>query len=226
VVGENPLATDNPGYPEEQAVLEDVPPINLKVPGGVRSRGVLETAIAWEGQQPIVNELHLIRLVEPITDRQGQEILPVDTLILVAVVPSGSALVRLLPKFLMLPNREEQISLPESSFTFRRRDGAPLIAQRRDNSPGRGINVPNLLIDGASTFLPFITGSSGNPYQNYYQVENLRRFYERNFDTAQGNQQGRLPTVPTWELPGGMELQIAVSRSFVLGISQQEVGDE
>lgn len=211
-------------YEEEAVVLDERMLERVNVPAGVKGRGVLETAIAWEGQTA-PEDLYLIRLTEAMVDRQGEVIFPENTVIFVSLSNARSGLVQLKANSVLLTDgTDEPITLPSSAFSIRRSNGSPLIAKQHNYSEQqrRGVNVPGLMFDVLSSAAQMtMGGNSDNPYQSYYQMDRFKDIYDRNFDQqerSRPNTSYQQPSISSWELEAGIELNLYVTKGFSFSV--------
>jgi hypothetical protein len=215
-------------------LLEGQGPNNpARLPIGQSFRARLVDSLFWDGTGTQMRGL--AELLEPIASRDGDELAPAGSLVIVNLAhPSAAGVVKLAAEALVVLGSEEdlEIPLPPKALLVRAPDGMPLMAQRLEggDSPevDEGINWGGLLFDVARTGAEFGLGGSGsNAYRDIYRYQRLESLYNRYFGQPPASAYNRpLPrqSNTTWLLPAGLEVQLYVNQSFEFGIRNSEFG--
>ena len=199
-----------------------------RLPIGQSFRARLADSLVWDST---VQEIGgMAELLEPLSTRDGEELAPAGSLVVVKLAnPSGAGVVKLEAQAVIVLGSEEdlEISLPPNALLVRGPDGMPLMAEAIDRGGERegGINWGGLLLDAAQTAATF-SGTSGNSYQDLYRFQRLQSLYDRHFGQPSNPSYRPFPRQGTsaWVLPAGREVELYVNQSFEFGIRNSEFG--
>ncbi len=142
---------------EESRILSDTPMRRLQV--GNLAKGTLSTPIVWSrdannnggfqlGQtaSSVSQEEFVVQLTEPLSDGDGNEVLPSNTEVVAQVSNVGESGLITLKADRAVINGQEYV-LPQGAISIRGADGKPLIASKWDKSPS------NFFTDAENFFL-------------------------------------------------------------------------
>jgi hypothetical protein len=208
---------------EEEPILRGRPVPVATIPAGTSVRGVLETPISRSDDEKLNGESeYAVRLLQPLVGRDDKMIAPVNSLLIVRATIASNGLIATTPERLLAIDSggEREIPLQGASISLRKEGGAPLIA-RRETSIGRGrsLDPGTLAIGIAQTALPFLSGGGNNSdsFEQFYRMQQLQNFYERNFAPERGiEERNELqdPRLVTWTINAGEKIVIYFNRAI------------
>ena len=203
--------------PNLEAPVLDGRPRNVSVlPANTRMRGVLLEAIAWDDPRLIIEAPVRIALTESIV-HEGEELLPLGTEVMAVVQqarPSG--IVMLTVTGLEYPTETEyqSVAVDPGTVSIKLTNGMPLMAQRMQQGGQQpGVDAGGLVLDVLGTVAPILSGGSGNPYRDMYQLNQVQQVYSRHFSQrSQGHNYYTPPTQNFWFLPRDLEVELIIRK--------------
>ncbi|MDJ0598907.1 MAG: hypothetical protein QNJ37_08730 [Crocosphaera sp.] len=210
----NLVAAPDPNL--EAPILEGRPREVEVIPANTRIRGVLSDALAWDDPRLVVEAPVRIALTESIV-HEGEELLPPGTEIMAMVQqarPSG--LVMLTATGIEYPTETEyrSVRVDPGTISIKLTDGMPLMAQRMQQGGQQpGVDAGGLMLDVLGTVAPIITGGSGNPYRDMYQINQVQQVYSRHFSQRSQPNNYYTPQTPNfWLLPRDLEVELIIRK--------------
>ena len=200
----------------EAPVLEGRPRNVSVIPANTRMSGVLLEAIAWDDPRLIIEAPVRIALTESIV-HEGEELLPLGTEVMAVVQqarPSG--IVMLTVTGLEYPTETEyrSVAVDPGTVSIKLTNGMPLMAQRMQQGGQQpGVDAGGLVLDVLGTVAPILSGGSGNPYRNIYQINQMQQVYSRHFSQQSQGHNYYTPTPQTfWFLPRDLEVELIIRK--------------